>query len=203
MARYSIDGINYEIDDKVDLTSTVAAIRSLPTHKKQEDLSYGKRILTEGIPGAAAGMGNLAIDIARSAPAGLIGLGTAIGTGSMERGMEEFEHEMEASKGAIPEIPDPSGGALMGILEKGMGYTGDLGEAQSQPGGPMNMAPAPELASPGMRTGAEAIANFLPIPGARMAGRLPHVGSEWKAIQAAKQAKEAQASNILQNRLSP
>ena len=128
MATYDIDGIKYEIGDGVDLVSTVSAIRALPSHKQPSNESYAKRILTEGVPGAAAGMGNLAMDIARSAPAGLIGLGTAIGSGSMKRGMEEFEHAMEASKGVVPEIPDPSEGALMGMLEKGIGAIGTAAE---------------------------------------------------------------------------
>lgn len=200
MSRYRIDGIEYEIADSVDLASTVARIRALPDHKpktpKVED-SYAKRVLTEGIPGAAAGIGNLALDIGRSIPAGVAGLVSGIASGSGEQAMETMGNVSEFTKEYIPSIPDPSEGAFQGILEKGMGYVGDLGEAQGQPGGPVNMVPAPEFASPGMRTGAEAASNFLPIPGARMAGRIPHIGTEWKAGQAAK----AQALEILRKKI--
>ena len=33
MAKYSIDGVTYDIADGVDLASTVQRIRALPTHK--------------------------------------------------------------------------------------------------------------------------------------------------------------------------
>lgn len=200
MTRYKIDGIEYEIADDVDLASTVEKIRALPSHKKpkKEEESYGKRILTEGIPGAAAGIGNLALDVLRSPGAGLIGLGTAIGTGSMERGMEEFENAMESSKSVVPAIPDKTDGALMGILEKGMGYLGDVGELATQGGGAFNLAARPEDTGPGGRTVAEALSNFAPIPGMRAASKLPHVGSEWKA----RQAEKAKALEVIKEKIA-
>ncbi len=193
MSNYLIDGVRYSIDDGVDLNSTIAAIRSSPDHQKAmkpvEDESYGKRVLTEGLPAVA----NVGMDIARSAGAGLIGAGTAVGTGSMDRGMEEFANAMQASKDALPGFTSPSAKLGTEALSEGLDEaTQAVGRFSERVVDRPYIPPAmhlftenrPEQDNPLVRGAGEVASNFLPVPGTKLVGRMPHVGSEWKTRQA-------------------
>ena len=172
----------------------------------KEEKSYAQRVLTEGLPAVA----NFAIDIPNAAVAGLMGAGEAVGglvrgkglDPSINRGVETFGRAMESMREpGRPGIPrfhgravEEAGGALMGALEKGVGYIGDI------TGDPapfaMGFQTPPEAESPAGRTIGEAASNFAPVlPGIRARGVRPQEGIPQPGIRSRgeRQATEAQA----------
>ena len=167
--------------------------------------SYGKRVLTEGLPAVA----NMGSDILQSIPAGLAGLDTAIRTGSMEEAMGTFESGMAATREDLPrfrsdsaKIGDEALAQGMETLMSGGRAVGEgLGAGFDMVTGNWDQALDQSQARPGMGTMGEVATNFLPLPGTKLASRIPHVGSDWKRGIAAKQANEAAAAKILEEKM--
>ena len=114
MATYSVDGVDYDIDDGLDLGQTVAAIRASEGHKqavnpKDDEHTFG-RALMENTKGAITAVG----DLIGSTPGMIMGIPGATVKGIQEgpkAGLEEYGNLIE---GMNPLSPNFGWGQLPG-----------------------------------------------------------------------------------------
>lgn len=137
MAKYSIDGVKYEIDDSLDLQKTVDQIRTSPDHLSASN-TIG-RAISENTKGAITAVG----DIAAALPGMIAGAGTsltALARGEDTKTAKEAGRESAAYFNPLTHIdalaPDRESSSYQAIMRpfemvpEGIGLIGkEVGEA--------------------------------------------------------------------------